>query len=192
MNARGQSGFTLVELMVALTVVIVLLVIATPSFAEYFERSRVRGAAEDALAALVHARQGAVEEDRNVRVTVGGTTGAWCLGAVQAQPASAGLLVESVPDECDCASTPGACLVGGDRVVATGAGRRGVEVATASLATDFTFDSKAGTLRDLGQPVIDFVSSSRRYGLRIEMNALGHARICNFGTREVQGFSSCS
>jgi len=190
---RGQSGFTMVELMVSVIVLAILAAIATPSFIEYFERSRVRGAAENALAVLAQARQGSVEADRNVRLKVGGTTAAWCLGAVQQpDPATPGDLVSTTPSACNCSASPAACLVGGERLVADGSDSEGVSVSTASLATDFTYDSKAGTLADLSTtPTVDFVSSSGRYGLRLQVSALGQARICNFGTRDVQGFATC-
>lgn len=194
MKARSQTGFTMVELMVSVVILAILLVIATPSFTEFFERARVRGAAEDALALMAQARQAAVEADRNIRLKVNGSTSDWCLGAVQqTDPATAGDLVSTTPAACNCASNAAACLVGGEVLVADGAASDGVTVNAGSLATDFTYDSKGGTLANLGAtPQVEFVSSSGRYGLRLQVNALGQARICNFGTRDVQGFDTCS
>jgi len=191
---RGQAGFTLVELMVSVTVIAILLAVATPSFSEFLERSRVRGAAEDGLALLAQARQGAVEADRNVRLTVSGTSGAWCLGAIQQpEPSTAGDLVSTTPAACNCSSNAAACLVGGEVLVADSDGSRGVTVSAGSLATDFTYDSKGGTLANLAAtPQVDFISPRGHYTLRIEVNALGQARICNAGGRDIQGFETCS
>ena len=129
-----------------------------------------------------------------MRLKVGGTASAWCMGAIQqGEPATAGDLVPTTPAACNCSSTPAACLVGGERLVTDSSGSAGVTITAGSLATDFTYDSKAGTLADLSAtPAVDFVSSSGRYGLRLQVNALGQARICNFGTRDVQGFDTCS
>ncbi|MGF2076066.1 pilus assembly FimT family protein, partial [Enterococcus casseliflavus] len=72
MSARTRqpaAGFTLVELMVTLGVVAVLIAVASPSFADYFERYRLRSAVDDTLSVFGQARQGAVEADRNVQVT---------------------------------------------------------------------------------------------------------------------------
>lgn len=192
MTANRQSGFTMIELMVSLIVLAVLAAIATPSFVEYLERYRLRSAAEDTLALFAQARQSAVEADRNVRLKVSGTTSAWCVGAIQAsEPATAGDMVSVTPAACNCQSAPATCLVGGDRFVVDQAGRTGVTVT--AVTTDFTYDSKGGTLADLSvTPEINFVSSSTRYGLSVRVTALGQARICSStGKPEIPGFVPC-
>ena len=73
MAARRQTGFTLIELMVAVIVLAILTAIATPSYVEYLERSRLKGAVEETLTLLAQARQGAVEADRNVKVRLTAT-----------------------------------------------------------------------------------------------------------------------
>lgn len=189
---RVQTGFTMVELMVALAVLAILTVIAAPSMAEYLERSRLRGAAEEAIAVLGQARQAAVEADRNVRLSVKGTSDAWCVGAAQAAEPAAGELVGAV-GACDCSTAAASCVVGGERLVATVPAGSGVTVSAGSLATDFVYDSKGGTLANLASvPRIDFLSSSGRYGLRVCVRSMGQARACNYGEREIPGFAACT
>ncbi|MEG3191415.1 prepilin-type N-terminal cleavage/methylation domain-containing protein [Lysobacter sp. D1-1-M9] len=189
----GSSGFTLVELMVTLAVLAILLAAAQPSFADFFERYRLRSAVDDTFAVFANARQAAVEADRNVRLSVGGTTTAWCVGAVQAaEPGTAGALVETIPAACDCTAAA-SCMVGGDLVVVNGTGRTGVSVA--AVGEDFTYDSKGGTLA-VGDwtpaPSIQFLSSTERYGLTVVVSALGQARTCvTAGKRPVPGYQSC-
>ena len=63
-----RHGFTLIELMVALSVLAIMLAAAAPSFADFFERYRLRSAVDDTLNLFAAARQGAVEADRNVKI----------------------------------------------------------------------------------------------------------------------------
>lgn len=190
-----ESGFTLIELMVTIAVLSILLVAAAPSFADFFERYRLRSAVDDTVNLLAAARQGAVEQDRNVKVTVGGTTTDWCVGAIQqTDPATAGELVETDPAPCDCTSggTP-ACLLNGEQLVINGAERPGVSLS--AVGTEFSYDSKNGTLSDIAVsplPSVAFLSSSTRYGLQLEVSPLGQARVCSMtGKRPIPGFKSC-
>lgn len=190
-SARRLRGFTLIELIVTLAVLAVLLAAAAPSFADFFERYRLRSAVDDTLTLFAQARQGAVEADRNVRVDVDPTAGAWCLGAVQATDPGNGALVSTTPAACDCGGTPGNCLVDGAVLTVDGAGRPGVSVS--ATGGSFTYDSKGGTLASLGSnPQIDFLSSSSRYGLSIRVSPLGQARACvTAGKRPVPGYQPC-
>lgn len=192
MAFRRQSGFTMVELMISLVVLAILAALAAPSFIEYLERYRLRSAVEDTLAVFVQARQGAVEADRNVRLKMGGSTTAWCVGAIQQGEPADGALVSLTPAACDCSAAPAACLVGGERLVVDQAGR--ADVTVTNVAADFTYDSKGGTLADVSlAPEIAFLSSSGRYGLTIRVSALGQARACSTaGLREIPGFLPCT
>lgn len=192
MAVKRQSGFTMVELMISLVVLAILAALAAPSFIEYLERYRLRSAVEDTLAVFAQARQGAVEADRNVRLDVGGTSDAWCVGAIQQAEPAEGALVSVTPAPCDCSGAPETCLVGAERLVVDQSGRAGVTVT--DVTTDFTYDSKGGTLADLAaEPEIEFVSSSGRYGLTIRVSALGQARACSTaGLREIPGFLPCT
>lgn len=192
-----ETGFTLIELMVTLSVLAILLMLASPSFADFFERYRLRSAVDDTLSVFAQARQAAVEADRNVTLAVGGTTTAWCVGAVQeAEPAAnSGALVDETPTACNCSTTPASCQVDAGQMTVDGTGRPGVSVA--AVGTAFTYDSKGGTLREeditAGLPkTISFLSSSQRYGLTIQVNALGQARACTIdGKRPIPGYKPC-
>ncbi|MFN8582318.1 MAG: hypothetical protein U0163_15260 [Gemmatimonadaceae bacterium] len=56
-----MTGFTLVQLLVALVVLALLTAVATPRFLAYQDASQVRAASADVAAALAHARQVAFE-----------------------------------------------------------------------------------------------------------------------------------
>lgn len=188
-----ETGFTLVELMVSLAVLAILLVAAAPSFADFFERYRLRSAVDDTLTVFAQARQASVEADRNVRLSVGGTTTDWCIGAVQTGEPAAGVLIDpDDPTACLCSTAPATCIVDGSQLTVDGTGRPGVSVT--AVGTNFAYDSKGGALTDLTlTPQIDFLSSSQRYGLSVRVSALGQARACVIaGKRPVPGYQPCS
>lgn len=188
-NVQRAKGFNLVELMITIAVLAVLLAAASPSFADFFERYRLRSAVEDTFNLFVSARQGAVEADRNVNVSFGVSTTDWCAGGVQQAEPAEYQVVSTTPATCNC--DPAACLVDGNSLVVNATGRRGVTIAAGGVS--FTYDSKNGTLTDLSaSPSVDFLSSSGRYGLRVLVSPLGQARACVIsGKRPIPGYASC-
>lgn len=75
---RRQSGFTLIELIVVLTVSAILVGLAAPSFREFTAGQRVKNAAFDLAAAMLLARSEAVK--RNASVSVSQAAGGWGSG----------------------------------------------------------------------------------------------------------------
>jgi type IV fimbrial biogenesis protein FimT len=88
MNARrfhgSQSGATLIELAIGVTIAAILLGAGMPSFAEWIQNTRIRTAAELVQNGMQAARTEAIRRNANVRFTltdVSGTTG-WTIGCV--------------------------------------------------------------------------------------------------------------
>ncbi len=63
-----QSGFTLVELMIALAIAAILLTIGVPSFENQMRNSRLTAAANDFVASVQLARSAAIKHRRNARI----------------------------------------------------------------------------------------------------------------------------
>lgn len=172
---RG-SGFTLVELLITVTVLAVLMALAAPSFSDFFEKARLRGAVDDIVALMNRARAEAVKRDRNVAVSLGGTSAAWCVGAnAAAEPGANAMAGAAVA--CDC-TNGGQCLIGGERlVVAAGDRFRGVSLDT--TAGTLVFDRKLGTLQNIVVgAAITASSESGRYALQFQVQPLGHVDVC--------------
>lgn len=70
---RRQSGVTLIELLVGLTLLAVLLRIAVPSFTVMVQNASIRAVAESIQNGLNIARNEALERNRTVRFTMNGT-----------------------------------------------------------------------------------------------------------------------
>ncbi len=184
---HSSRGFTLIELMVTIAVLAILMAIATPSFTDFFQRYRLRGAADDVATLLAVARSDAVARNRNVAVVFSGTGGAWCVGAeAAAEPAAPGDLVTTAPT-CNCS---GDCTVG-DRVMESrGADYNGVTVTAVPAA--LVFDRLRGTAEPLGVRTMTFQSPNGVYSLAVNVSALGRGRLCvPAGSPAMAGFQTC-
>lgn len=187
-----MTGFTLVELMVTLAVLAILVALAAPSFADFFDRYRLRGAADDAMSLIANARTAAVENNREINIDFGGTTANWCIGANAAlDPPDGDAYPPAVA--CDCAQAA-ECMVEGQRLAVDLGRHEGVSVN--AVDSSYTFNNKLGTVTSAGailEPVeVVFTSPSGRYDLALQVSALGQARMCvPAGELPIAGVPSC-
>lgn len=70
---KRESGFTLVELMVAIGIFGILIAIALPNFSQMIVNQRVRSASSDIFATLLFARSEAIKRNASVSVVRSGT-----------------------------------------------------------------------------------------------------------------------
>jgi len=196
MPIKGSStGFTLVELMVTLAVATILLVLATPSFVDMIDKSRLKGVVDNSVDFIKDARAESVKHNRNVNVAFGGTSSAWCIGANAAGETgvTAGDAIPTLT-ACQCSSTPSACTVGGQQKVITTDANNGVAIDSA--AVNFQFDGRAGTLTSLtaALPVATFSSPRKMFDLKMTVTPLGQVTLCVPSTskRAMSGYPSCS
>jgi len=96
-----NKGFTVLELIVTLTIVTILMAVAVPSLSDMLERNRVIGAAEKMKADIEWARTTAIKNNTDIIMTTTiGAADAWCYGFNDTGAA------------CDC-SNANACTVDG-------------------------------------------------------------------------------
>ena len=183
-----RSGFTLIELMVTIAVLAILVTLAMPSFSDFFDRYRLRGAVDDVISVIANARAEAVKADRDVNVSIGGTTADWCVGANAALEPAAGA---RAPGALACICTNVAeCQVGGQRLAVDVGKHAGVTVG--AVGGNFMIDSKLGMISPLAAHSATFTSPSGKYSLAVAVNPLGQASVCvPNGQPTIPGVSSC-
>jgi type IV fimbrial biogenesis protein FimT len=107
MRHAPRHGFTMIELILVLVVLMVLVTMAAPSFVDTLDKRRVINATQSLSAQILQARSLAVTRNRNVSLVVdtGEEGGTWCFGVTD------GVSVEGVPPdfgeapECNCWQT---------------------------------------------------------------------------------------
>lgn len=95
-NSLLTQGFTLVEMMVTLSVLSVMLAVAVPSFTEFIANQRIRAAASDLHSTLLLARSEAIK--RNTRMTLSPKGKGWADGWQMREGATTGaVLIDAGP-----------------------------------------------------------------------------------------------
>ena len=89
---RSVSGFTLIELMVGITILAIAITVGLPSYGRWIQNTHVRNASESVINGMQRARAEAVSRNMNVAFSLGG--GAfWTVTQV-----SDGSAIDSKPD----------------------------------------------------------------------------------------------
>jgi type IV fimbrial biogenesis protein FimT len=78
MKTRSQHGFTLVELVMTITIFVVLTLIAVPYLGTFVQSQRVKNAAMDMSSSVIFARSEAIK--RNAQIDMTANTGGWSNG----------------------------------------------------------------------------------------------------------------
>jgi type IV fimbrial biogenesis protein FimT len=78
---RQLSGFTLIEMVVTITILAILVAIAAPSFRSIILNQRVKTASFDLFSSINYARSEAIKRNNNVELRAGASAdGAWATG----------------------------------------------------------------------------------------------------------------
>ena len=193
MRVRHSRGVTLIELMVTIAVLAILAMLAAPSFADFFQRYRLRGAAEEVTSLVANARAEALMRNRNVGVVFSGTGENWCVGAVSTPDPAGGTLVPNAAD-CDCTTDPASstCKLGERVTLVKGSEHDGVAVSSAASPATITFDRLTGAVAPLTGTTATMQSPNDKYSLQVQVTALGRALLCvPDGSPAMAGFKTC-
>ena len=163
---RSQiSGFTLLELMVTIVVLVVLLGIGVPSYMGFREDRILAGVAQTLYGDISYARSEAIKRhsDRLFIVFFSDDGTDWCY---------------RISDNTECTACDTECDIQGDGII------RGASVAQFSgivlddvsyAAGKMSFNSRRG-LTSEGDVIFEFGTSGKR--LAVHTSALGRASIC--------------
>lgn len=92
MPKSKHAGFTLIELMVTISIVAIIATLAAPSFAEFSASQRVKAAASNLFISILRARSEAIKRDTTI--TLAPIGGDWADGWTMQNPAFPDLNIE--------------------------------------------------------------------------------------------------
>lgn len=171
-----QYGFTLIEVMITIAVLVILITLAVPAF-NLAEQRRVIGAAESALDQIQTARSEAIKQGRDIWFVSQTDGDEWCHGISQ----TAG---------CDCFEAAGA----GDACEITMAGQEDPVLRT-TVSTDYRNITMSGDqelrfdhVRSMvsgARETIAFTSSPSSLQMEVQINPIGRPSAC--GTNRAMG-----
>jgi type IV fimbrial biogenesis protein FimT len=167
---RDQQGFTVLELLVVLTIVIILALITVPSFLSFNREFHVTAVGENLLYNLQYARSEAIKRNANVYVTFN-TTDPWCYGI-------------SLTANCNCNSL-GSCTLGAFKSATT----QQTTMSTSGLTSNsLIFEGTRGATTN-GKTTITFTVYGQTTAMSVETTALGNMQMCS---PNIGGYPVCS
>jgi prepilin-type N-terminal cleavage/methylation domain-containing protein len=159
---KYQKGFTLLELLITITVLAIIMAFGVPNLTGFFEKQRVTGAAQSFMSDVQYARAESIKQNTDVVIQLDATQ--WCYALDDTPVAS--------PCLCAGASSAANCTINGNTYVVTS--DRFPDVSMTENVTTLTFDPARGTMTPAGSVAF----SSGPYSVRVIMSTIGRARIC--------------
>jgi type IV fimbrial biogenesis protein FimT len=181
---RTRAGFTLLELMITLTVLAILATLGVPTMQGMLERNRLKSAAQAVMEDLQWMRSEAIRRNRTLSFVI--DPDAWCYGITAEDTCDCRLTDSNAADACvlETAGTPVLKRVGGRDF-------QGVQVVsiTSSLKSPprLVFEPRRATAPSFGSLTIDSPAGAQ---LRVVLSKLGRVRTCS-PDGLVPGFESC-
>jgi len=183
------SGFTLVELMITLTVAAIGVALAVPSYQEVIRKRQTESLSERFASFVNLAHTEAVKRFGEITVNVAWTTEAeWCVGAVMG------------PDACDCTGVDAGSLCAIDGVgfilsSESGAWAGMLDPAVEGNGVTFTFAPVRGILADdvesLKNHEFSFQSDNDHFLAEVAVLPTGRVSICSSGGQRLTTFDPC-
>jgi type IV fimbrial biogenesis protein FimT len=183
-------GFTLIELMIVISVIAIIGSLALPSYRSIQEKRQVTSAAEQLAAFLSTAQMESVKRSENLTVSLSRTDlDTWCLGAV----------LGTTP--CNCATGTPACTIDGQTRVFSDANLNYPAVMDAIDSDgDFVFDPARGLIYDdsgfsaFDEAELELVSDNNSWALNVQITQTGRVKICSDAgaSKEVPGYETCA
>lgn len=165
-----SRGLTLLELLLAITVVLVLIGLAMPSFIEIIQSHRLRQASESFYNDLLLARATAIKQQTTVFVVFQSGTN-WCYGL-------------NNNSSCSCSVTNN-CQLNGTTKIITSSNFNGVTLNTSNFSgANTAFEGVRGTVSNTGTITL----SNNGKSVSIIINKMGYIQICS---NTFSGYNPC-
>jgi prepilin-type N-terminal cleavage/methylation domain-containing protein len=177
-SIQTDGGFTLVELLITITVTAILAGIAVPSFVDTIRDRRTAGAAENLAATLRSAQQEAIKRHKTVVVAfVGSGSTTWCWGVSEGSPCTC--------DPDPAVTNAGSCNINGTDKVVKGADYKGIQL---DATTTFRFNPIRNTVEDGN---VTFTGANGKKGRVVVSGSVGRIRFCTPSSPALLGYPAC-
>lgn len=162
-----EKGFSLVELLTVLLIVVVLTAIAVPLFTDFNQEHRLTTVSENLYYFLQQARSEAVKNNTTVYVSFQ-TGSSWCYGA-------------NAGSACTC-NVAGSCSLG----TTNASTAQDISLSTSGLSgNSVTFDGTRAATN--ASSTITFTLSSK--AITAKISALGNIQLCS---ADISGYATCT
>lgn len=170
MQSRQGAGFTLIEVMITLSILAILMTLGLPSFSGWIRNLQIRSATEAVLNGIQIAKMEAVRRNTTVGITFDANSG-WSVGCTVPSTSCPGTIEQRISQNgTQAARVTPTNLINGAALVFDGSGRvsSGLTAATSPLQLDVSYSTDTcaaggGSLRCL----------------RILVSRFGQIRMCD-------------
>ena len=170
---RRHRGFTLVEMMVAVSVVTLLTVTGVPNMMNMMQRRQLEGAAGEVYNNLLLMRSQAIEKNHSAFVSFNGSGLNWSYG-----------LSESA--SCD-PTTSGNCAINGGERVYRSTPWKTVTLSQSFAGNNISFEPRRGLPSASG--TIQITSAAGE--IDISISPIGYISVCAVGSQRLGGYGTC-
>jgi type IV fimbrial biogenesis protein FimT len=188
MKRAAYSGFTLIELMVTIAVLVILVVLAVPSFVDNLDRRRIVDAAEGIAKQVQQARMAAIQANRPIAIVFDTTEAEWCFGLTDQAACDC-----RQADACQIPFSHDLTITASTYQTVVGTRTQYSDVALAAAPASLRFEPRRGVRSDTGAPTESIVlTSARGREARVMVNIIGRAATCSpVGSTNVNGMRPC-
>lgn len=191
-----NRGFSLIELLVVLSILAVVLALAVPAMSDYLDRRKIISAAEAIYGELQYARAEAIARSATVYTRFSVDAGIWSIGVSTTNNCDPTETVVTEADACVLVVDNGDGVNDSNdlvRHVISSGNFPGVTIDSISVAQT-AFNPRRGTASPGATVTLGLVRGANQgsYEMRVILGLIGRVRICTpTGNEAVAGYTSC-